>query len=57
MVVFLPLIFQLWVSMSYLLSVWFWVLLAVTWRSLTLPREELGAGVRGRPGAPEPEYG
>ncbi|MFJ3312109.1 O-antigen ligase family protein [Micrococcus endophyticus] len=57
MVVVLPLIFQLWVSMSYLLSVWFWVLLAVTWRSLTLPREELGAGVRGRPGAPEPGYG
>lgn len=34
MVLVLPLTFQLWVSMSYLLSVWFWVLLALAVRSL-----------------------
>lgn len=45
MVLVLPLIFQLWVSMSYLLSVWFWVLLAVIWRSLTIPKTDLGAPI------------
>lgn len=48
LVLTLPMIFQLWVSMSYLLSVWFWVLLALVWRCLTLPREELGDAVPGR---------
>ena len=41
-VLVIPLIFQLWVSMSYLLSVWFWVLCALIWRALTHPRTDLG---------------